>query len=406
MEQDAEQEQKRPKRVGLIFTRYPVLSETFLRREVEALQTHSEDWEVLVMWGSEDPQAPAKIRYRPWELMALAYWIPYWAMARPRALCRLTSALLHGRIPTVTNFFENLLGLGIAICWAKRLSRRYRHLHAVWASGPGTVAWGVHCLTGTPYSLAGHAYDLFEGGGDGWLKWKIPDATFIRTSTLAGRDQWLLQGARGEDVHVIRRGLSSLPPRRSGWMAQAPFRLLSVGRMVEKMGYGYLLALLLALQKTGLSFEAVWVGDGPLRRRLQEQLRATDLDRKVKLTGALPYAEVEQYYAWADLFLFTGEVANSGDRAGFPNALGEAMAWGVPIATTAVGGVTEVIEPDINGLILPDKINSAALQIAELMGNPERCERYQATARAWVEKEFIAERNMQHLRERVAKHMD
>lgn len=176
--------------------------------------------------------------------------------------------------------------------------------------------------------------------------------------------------------------------------------------MVEKMGYGYLLALLLALQRTGLSFEAVWVGDGPLRRRLQEQLWATGLDRKVKLTGALPYAEVEQYYAWADLFLFTGEVANSGDRAGFPNALGEAMAWGVPIATTAVGGVTEVIEPDINGLILLNEINSAALQIKELMGNPERCERYQATARAWVEKEFIAERNMQHLRERVAKHMN
>ena len=388
-----------PDRVGLLFTRFPVVTETFLTREVEALRRLKQPLLVCALWpaGRQQGHGPAPDEaFHPAELVSLFWRIPVWTVRNPRGMHRLAEALLQIRFNNLTNILEGLLGLGYAICRADRLAKTCSHLHAAWASAPATAAWAVRQLTGLSYSMAGHAYDLFEDGGDALLEVKLPEAAFIRTSMESGRQRWIRLGADPSRVRVVRRGLLDLPPRRAWKTPAPPLRILAVGRLVEKMGYPELLEILALLRQGGTAFEATLVGGGPLRDSLEQRCRDLKLAKQVRFTGSLAFEAVEAHYAGADLFLFAGRVARSGDRAGFPNAIGEAMAWGLPVVATPVGAVREGIRDGETGLIYRTPPEAVA-RIQHLLENPEEGRRLSSAARDWVEREFNALENMRQL---------
>jgi colanic acid/amylovoran biosynthesis glycosyltransferase len=393
-------------RTALLFTRFPVATETFLQREVEALRLAGDAPLVLAMWPSPDPPRSSALSadhgFHPVHLLSLFWWIPYWSVRAPRAMKQLARTLIEARRPNLTNVLETLLGMGYAVCRARALEGRVAHLHAMWASAPATAAWALSRLTGIPYSMAGHAYDLFENGGDGLLDVKIPEACFIRTSTEVGRTRWVRHGANPDRVHVIRRGLPTLPEFGPKPHPRPPYRLLAVGRMVEKMGFPFLLEILKALDEANIPFSAMLVGAGPLRRSIEERCARLGLERKVTFAGALSYPEVEGQLRAADLLVFSGQIARSGDRAGFPNIIGEAMAWGVPVCATPVGAVLEGIRDGESGLIAT-RPAEAALRIQKLFADPEAYQSIRKAGRQWVEAEFDAVENMRRFSALLAK---
>lgn len=392
-------------RVGYLFTRFPVPTETFLQREVEALRQLGEAPAVFALWTGGRPAIDSPLRpthqFRPWHLFSLFAWIPYWLWRRPRAMGRLATALQQARVSSLENGLEILLGLGYAIARARALKGTCDHFHAVWASAPATAAWALHELLGVPFSMAGHAYDLYEHGGDGLLPVKIPPAVLIRTSTEVGRRRWEQLGADPRRLVVIRRGLASLPPRPGPRAPHPPYRILAVGRLVEKMGYPFFLEVLWHLQARGVPFQATVVGAGPLMKSLQARARRLALTAALRFLGGLPYAEVEPLYRAADLFLFTGEVAATGDRAGFPNALGEAMAWGVPVCARPVGAVLEGVQDNRTGLVIRHP-REAAERIEALFANPTAYAGLRQAGRLWVEQAFNAQANMRQWVESLA----
>ena len=119
----------------------------------------------------------------------------------------------------------------------------------------------------------------------------------------------------------IRRGLAQPIPYRTPASSRGPFNLLSVGRLIEKKGYADQLKIYAALQQAGVDFRATIVGAGPLLRPLQAQLETLGLRGIVslKVRSAIPAGEsVVCRIAW---LLFTGQIASSGDRDGFPNVI-------------------------------------------------------------------------------------
>lgn len=390
-------------RVALLFTRYPVLSETFLQREVEVLHRDGFPFALFALWPGDAEQGAGAREphvFSPWSLLSLFVYLPYWLWRRPRALLRFAGALAGSSFRSAENLGENLLGIGFALVRARGLARRFDHFHAVWASAPGAAAWALHELTDLPYSLSGHAYDLFENGGDALLSAKIPDAAFLRSSTRRGCRRWEALGADSRKVLLIRRGLPQLPPFPEGRPhAECPC-LLGVGRMVEKMGFSYFLRILAALRDEGVAFRARLIGEGPLRQQLENEARRLGLAGQVVFTGALPYAEVEKAFAIADLFFFTGRVDRRGDRAGFPNVVGEAMAWGVPVAATPTGAVGEGVGHGETGILLPpENADIAAAQVRDFLLDPALSAKCRRAARRWVEENFDARRNLRRLRE-------
>ncbi|MCC5807153.1 MAG: glycosyltransferase [Opitutales bacterium] len=387
----------RTSRVLFLCTTYPAPTETFVRREVEALRAAGAELDVVSVWGGGGGDV---WRFRFWELVKLLWWLPYWLVRRPGVLCDLMQSMILRPMPSALNAGENLLGFGFALIHAQKIGRRrYRHAHAAWAGLPAAAAWLLDRLTGLPYSVGAHAYDLFEGGGDWLLSDKTARARFVRTSTGAGRRRLLRSGVPEGKVALIRRGLVAFPPVHPMRAVRVPLRILAVGRFVEKMGYHALVGVLEQARAAGLAFEGRLIGEGPARREIADRLAARGLATCVRFEGRQPFTRVLEALAWADVLLFTGVVARNGDRAGLPNAVAEAMAAGVPVVASRVGGVAEAVEHERSGLLVEGP--GAAAELLRLARDDDLYRRLQEGGREWTLTHFDAAVNMRALRHRI-----
>ncbi len=385
-------------RIVYLFTTFPLLSETPAQREIRVLRTLPVELDIYSLWrgGREFEGEPVR-RFALWRLPLLAWFLPYWLGRRPRVFLNLAKRLTGARMPSLLNVGETLLGLAFALCYANRLSRaggRPDLLHAAWATTPATAAQLLSGLTGIPFSMGAHAYDVFRDGGDWLLAGKLRDAALIITSTESTRKALLERSADPSKTVLIRRGLDVLPARRPPRTCRNPMRILAVGRLIEKKGYVEQLGLYAVLKAAGLAFEARIVGAGPLKRVLKRRTTHLGLSQFVTFTGPLPHDAVVEQYAWADVLLFTGKVARNGDRDGLPNVIPEAMATGVVVVASAVAGVPEAVEDGRTGiLITKGGAEPWVSALRRLQTDDDYYERLCEGARAWVDAHYDARRN-------------
>lgn len=387
--------------IAYIFTTFPKATETFLQREVSAQLADGHELRLFSIWGGGGVfEGRPVLAFPKWKLITLLWWLPWHALRRPGAILALARAALR-RPPSLLNLGENLISVAFALVHAEQFRRlRPAHVHAVWAGGPAAAAWTLWRLDGHPFSAAGHAYDLYQHGGDGWLCGKLAPALFVRTSTEMGAATLREKGVPAEKVHVIRRGLVTLPPLKPLRAGRLPLRLLCVARLVPKKGFHHQLAIYSALREAGIDFEARIAGEGPLREELGREIGRLGLGERVRLLGHIPQEEVASQRAWADVLLHTGVVAPDGDRDGLPNVIPEAMASGVIVITSPAAATTEAVSDGVSGRVA-DPADAAAWtrMLRELSVDDSLCERLRAGARDWVEREFNARRNAARLAE-------
>jgi glycosyltransferase involved in cell wall biosynthesis len=391
----------RPLTIALLFTTFPKTSEAFLQRDVVALQARGVNLQLYSLWGGggQFHGLPVRAQSHAWFFLSLLWWIPYEAAGHPRMLWELIVNTLGRRAPSKLNFWENMLGAGFTTCWVHEFRRNRPDLvHAVWAGAPATAAWLLWRVTGIPYSVGAHAYDIYEHGGDWWLLEKLQFARFVHTSTEMGRQALMARGAEPAKIELIRRGLETFPPCRALRVERRPLRLVCVARLVPKKGLDHQLRIYAALRAAGLSFEVRIVGDGPLREALEGEARVLGLESTVRFEGRIPHAEVWRRLEWADVLVHTGVVAASGDRDGLPNVIPEAMAAGVLVVTSPVAATTEAVQDGRTGLVAD--VNDPAAWVAVLRRLAEDdalAERLRRAARCWVEENYDAHRNMTRL---------
>ena len=389
----------------LFFTRFPYPTETFLQREVTALRSLGVRLRLVSLWGgaTEFDGMPVE-RFNRWRLFASIWRLPpeTWC-TRGGLIADIMRAMVSKPPHGWLNFWENLLGLGYGVVEAHRYRReRPQHLHAVWASSPAAAAWTLWRLTGVPYSMAAHAYDLYEHGGDWLLREKIAPARFVRTSTEMAAATLRECGTPPQKLAVIRRGLDVLPPFKPLRTGRLPLRIVCVARLVEKKGLERQLELYAAARDTGLALQVRIYGGGPLHPRLAAAVHELKLQGTVELMGHRPLKEIFAALEWADALVHTGIVARSGDRDGLPNVIPEAMAAGALVVTSPVAGTTEAIAHECTGLVAP--VEDAAAWVAawrRLQTDDTLCEQLRAAARVWVQENFDVHRNAASLLARL-----
>ena len=386
--------------IALLFTTFPKTSETFLQRDVAALQAQGLRLRLYSLWGGGGEFCGLPVRtFNKWLLLPLIMvTIPWNCLRRPRIVRDLFEGVIGRRPPGWLNFWENMLGAGFAGSFYREFRADPPALvHGAWAGAPATAGWLLWRILGIPYSTGAHAYDLYEHGGDWWLLEKVRLARFVQTSTEMGRELLLERGASPDKIHVIRRGLEKFPlfkPLRKGRM---PLRLICVARLVPKKGFEYQLAIYAALRDAGFVFEARILGDGPLRSHLETELLRLGLTNHVKLLGFLPQEDVWRQLDWADVLLHTGVIAPSGDRDGLPNVIPEAMAAGVLVVSSPVSATTEAVYQERTGLVADVDLTKAWLVALQRSTDDELAERLRKAAREWVEKNYDARRNTAEL---------
>ena len=390
-----------PPHIALLFTTFPKTSETFLQRDVAALQAKGLRLKLYSLWGGGGEFRGLPVQNFPkWRLIPLfLFIIPWNCLRRPRLVRDLFEGVLARGAPSWLNFWENMLGAGFAGCYYRQLRTDPPALvHGAWAGAPATAAWVLWRVFGWHYSTGAHAYDIYEHGGDWWLREKLQDAQFIHTSTEMGRRELIRRGVPSGKIVCIRRGLDSFPAFKPLRPDRRPLRLLSIARLVPKKGLDHQLRIYAALKEAGLAFEARIVGDGPLQVHLADLAQRLGLGPAVKFLGALPQPEVWAQLAWADVLLHTGVVAASGDRDGLPNVIPEAMAAGVLVVTSPTSATTEAISQEHNGLVAEVDFPLAWVIALRRLGEDDRlAETLRGAARRWVEENYDAHQNTAHL---------
>jgi len=395
--------------IALLFTTFPKTSETFLQREVKALQAKGLNLRLYSLWGGGGDFNGLRVEtFSKWELLPLFLLIIPWNfLRRPRLLRDLCEGVLTRPAPSWLNFWENMLGAGFAGCFYWRMRRDPPALvHAAWSGGPATAAWCFWRMFGWRYSVGAHAYDLYEHGGDWWLREKLAHAVFVQTSTEMGRATLLERGVPPEKIHVIRRGLEQFPGCKPLRSPRRPLRIVCVARLVPKKGLHRQLRIYAALRDAGVPFEVRMVGDGPLRTELELLVAQLNLGHEVKLLGQRPSAEVWEHYAWADVLVHTGVVAESGDRDGLANVIPEAMSAGVLVVTTPISASTEAVQHERTGLVADiDRQADWVAALRRLATDNALAEKLRLAARRWTEENYDAHKNTARLADRFAQAM-
>jgi len=386
--------------VVYLYTTFPKATETFMQREIIAMRAHGVPLRIFSLWGGGGSfRGQPVARFNKWRLLTLFWMIPYESWRRPEVLKQVLQGLFTRRPPSWINFWENMLGAGFACLWAREFRKNPPALiHATWGGAPATAAWLLWRLDGHRYSAAAHAYDLYEHGGDWWLRDKLEHAAFIHTSTEMGRRALVERGLEGDKIFCIRRGLDRLPALKPLRASRAPLHLLCVARLVEKKGLDHQLRIYAALQAAGVEFEARLVGDGPLRPELEKLAGHLGIAAQVAFTGHLAQHEVWNQLAWADVLLHTGVIAPSGDRDGLPNVIPEAMSLGVLVVTSPIAATTEAITDMATGLVAPATSPSAwVAALRQLSTDDALAEKLRGAAHRWVEANFDAHKNAERL---------
>ena len=277
-------------------------------------------------------------------------------------------------------------------------------LHAHFASSAARAAMLVGQLLDVPYSFTAHAKDIFHQQVDpDSLRSKMRAARFVVTVSDFNRAhlQNLLAArpGRGGDVRRLYNGidLSIFSPAPSA--AREPDLILGVGRLVEKKGFDDLIRACALLSERGMVFRCEIVGSGELRPSLENLAAELKVQDRVKLVGPKPQEEVIGAYRRATIFALPCVIGRDGNRDGLPTVLLEAMASGLPVVSTDVTGVPEIINANETGLIVPPGDPTAlADALARLLAEPALRERLSAAARLKVERDFDIHRNVGVLR--------
>jgi len=390
--------------ITYLFTTFPKTTEMFLQREIAALRARGVRLRIHSLWGGGGAFRGIEVQpFNKWRLLELLWLIPYEAWRRPEVLRQLGRGLVTRRAPSWLNFWENMLGAGFACVYARSFRRNPPGLiHAAWSGAPATAAWLLWRLDGHRFTAGAHAYDVFEHGGDWWLREKLEPAVFVHTSTELARSALIGQGVQAEKVVCIRSGLERLPALKPLHSSRSPLHLLSLARLVEKKGLDRQLKIYAALRSAGVDFTARIVGDGPLRQKLEKLAGHLGVADRVTFVGQVPSHEVWEHLNWADVLLHTGVVAPSGDRDGLPNVIAEAMAAGVPVVTSPTAGTTEAVADGQTGVVLPvDRPEAWVAVLRRLSSDDAFCESLRRGARSWVEANFDVRANTDRLLRRL-----
>lgn len=398
---------QQPMKVAYLSPAMPALSETFVYEELLALARRGV---TVVPFSVRKPAKPVPAQQALAERVTHLYdggplavvldgllRLPQFGFRVGKALMYLASDIRECgplRLSSWKLGYQFLAGSKLAAFMGLR---GCTHLHVHFAHVPTQIAMYASALSGVPFTVMAHANDIFEDG----ILLKRKAARSKRMLTISDFNRRYLEGL-GIPAHqlaVVRCGVSFAAPSSAPKRLPGPtFKIASLGRMVEKKGFDVLIEAVALLRQRGMAVELSLAGDGPLLSNMKQLA----IDRcgltGVLFVGGLPHHEVAAWMQQHDAFVLACKQDSQGDMDGIPVVLMEAMSQGVPVVSTRLSGIPELIQHGRTGLLAePGNAVSLAEQIEALIQSVELRQRLTHNAQAYVSQEFGQATNIDRL---------
>jgi colanic acid/amylovoran biosynthesis glycosyltransferase len=405
------------RRIAYILDCYPVYSETFILREILELKRQGYDVQVLARFNTAQHENLGEVVHD--EAQHFMHQVYYFSKPGTE-MSRIQKALLHlyfflgspvryvralrfayskGRL-TAWHFKQ-------AVIYALKLQRSgVGHIHAHYALESAKWAMLISMLTGIPYSFTVHAHDIFIEELSEMMEEKCQYAKFVVCISEFNKEYVLTRypGLDPSKMRVIHCGVEvgvSIRPENED---RETLAILAVGRLVEHKGFRYLIEACRLLKQRGeVKFVCRIIGGGPQRQELDELVRKDNLQDVVHVLGAREQNDVVRALREADLLVLPCVVEKGGMRDGIPVALMEAMAMGIPVISTKVSGIPELVKEGAGILTEPEDVHAlvAAMEQVYRLSHEER-RAMGERGRAVIEKEFNLTQEARKLAELLA----
>src|SRR6184192_2218482 len=392
-------------RLGYLYSRYPVLSQTFC--DAEMLELERRDHKIVL--GS---LYPPKTALRHEYLTRLRAPIRYAPSSRDLdALAR--KAKRKGRWPTelVAQHekkygpeYKAALRARNALFFVELFEReRVPHFHVHFANRAAHTAMFVRAISGIAFSMTAHGQDFMSDlGNDELLRELCASAEFVGAETDYSRD--LLAARCPESCKKIFRVYNGIDLSRFPRGAEAcpsKIRFLSVGRLVAFKGFDILIDACAELQKQRINFDCEIIGDGALREELEERASRQNLRERIHFAGEQSQNYVRAALRDCDVFVLASAPDERGASDIFPTVIAEAMASGKPVVSTTVAGIPELVANRETGLLAPPRDARALADAMEQFARDENLRAdFGRAGRLRIEQKFTIEKTIEPLLER------
>ncbi len=254
-------------------------------------------------------------------------------------------------------FSRTSWGLVYRFCFSGSLasdlvSTHCSHIHVHFAHVPTDIAMYAATLADISFSVTSHANDLFERG---WLlQEKVQRSGFFATISEFNRQFLSSKGINIDKVRIVRCGVndeqfSQRPIHAFG----SKVKIGVVGRLVEKKGIDTLIKAIALLKQQSMAIELHIAGSGPLQSDLMRLVDTCQLNSSdVVFLGSIPHAQVSEFITSLDIFVLPCKMDSQGDMDGIPVVLMEAMLSGVPVISSKLSGIPELVVDKETGLLV------------------------------------------------------
>lgn len=401
-------------RLAVVVKGWPRLSETFIAQELVALEEAGLAFDI---WSLRRP-TDKKTHPLHDRLKAPVRYLPEYLRDDPRRVAQAMGAAekMPGFDAAAATFTADLARddtanrcrrWGQACVMAAELPDDVAGIYAHFLHTPASVARYTAILRGLPWAFSAHAKDIWTSP-----EWELREklsaahhgAVFGATCTGFGATH--LQGLADDPARVdlVYHGLDldrfPTPPARTPRTKSTPFRMMSVGRLVEKKGFDNLIDALALLPKT-LDWHWTHIGGGALDGEMRARADVAGISARITWRGACDQPEVIASMRESDLFVLPSRVAEDGDRDGLPNVLMEAASQKLPILSTPVSAIPEFIDTGTHGVLSDDAPAALAVAMVQFADDPSFGPALAERAYTRLKSDFTMEPGIAHLHKRL-----